>query len=82
MPLEAFRGRAVQMKSRVISNRPLQEAYLIGLIMHQCDGENSTKTELTPGCSKLKGTINLHYEFNNSQNETQSSSILVFSDYF
>lgn len=44
MPLEAFRGRAVQIKSQVISNRPLQEAYLIDLIMHQCDGENSTKT--------------------------------------
>lgn len=44
MPLEAFRGRAAQIKSQVISNRPLQEAYLIGLIMYQCDGENSTKT--------------------------------------
>lgn len=40
------------------------------------------KQELTPGCSKPKGTINLYYEFYNCQNEIQSSSILVFSDYF
>lgn len=82
MPLETLRGRAAQIKSQVISNRPLQEAYLIDLIMHQCNGENSTKQELTPGCSKPKGTINLYYEFYNWQNEIQSSSILVFSDYF